>query len=146
MWLLFHSYWIFIAVMFVVIILFAIRYSGTKRMTLEAAVELLQNGGPLVVAHAVGSLAVSNDAITVHYSQHKGKAGTLRECIRCEPAPHTEYLSGFTIWFESGLVQYLQRTNCAERPREQLSYAEKMQCGHIMRIVSMAVDRSRKNS
>ena len=78
MWWLFHSYWIFIAMMFVVIILFVIRYSGTKRMTLEVAVELLKNGGPLMTtAHESlpGITVVFNDAIMVHYSQEKKTDG-----------------------------------------------------------------------
>jgi len=146
MWWLIHSYWIFIALMFMVILLFVLRYSGTKRMTLEAAVELLKNGGPLIeTGHESlpGIIVVSNDAITVHYSSAR-KTGDLCELVSYVPASSTGYLGGHHIGFSQGLVTYVQRVNCAARPQEDISYHEKVHCGKIMRLVKDAIDRSAK--
>lgn len=144
MWLI-YDYWIFIAVMFVVILLFVLRYSGTNRMTFEVAVEFLRTGGPLEVApHEVdpGIMVVSNDAIRVLYSRHKEAYG-LHEHIAYSSV-RKEFLGDQCIHVIDGLVMSVQRENCAARSREQISYHEKMQCGHIIRIVSTAIDRSKK--
>lgn len=144
MWLI-YDYWIFIAVMFVVILLFVLRYSGTNRMTLEVAVELLRTGGPLEVApHTVdpGIMVVSNDAIVVLYSRHK-EANGLHEHIAYSSVSK-EFLGNQCIDVIDGLVTSVQRKNCVPRPREQLSYDEKVHCGKIMRLVKDAIDRSAK--
>ena len=143
MWWIIQSYWIFIAIMFVVIILFAIRYSGTKRMALEVAVALLKNNGSLMTtAHESlpGITVVFNDAITVHYSREK-KTDGFHECISYAPSLSTSYLGGHYIYYTDGLVTGLKRVGCTVRPREEVSYEEKCQCGQIMRIVKNAIDQ-----